>query len=302
MGLQTTEHRLLGRFATTVDRWPRTPAAVSSVAAIVLLGVLDFVTGPDLAFSVFYLLPLSVIGWMNYERRVLPALACLLAALTWMLADIASGARYSSALVPLWNTMTRLTIFSIVLMLLQNLRSAFSEQQELARTDSLTGIRNARALMDELDGEVRRNRRHPAPLSLVYVDVDDFKTINDTLGHRGGDDVLRRVARALEEHTREVDVVGRLGGDEFAIVMPSTDEAGAQKVLSTLPARLAQATNDLPCPVTLSTGCVTFLDAPAGVGEILHAADELMYEAKRGGKNAGRHRVVRKHPATARTS
>ena len=285
---------MLTRFAATVDRWPRSVARIGSIASIPILGLLDYASGPDVAFAALYLLPLSIIGWTSYDDALFARSATILAALTWLLADITSGAEYSHPIVPAWNTLTRLVTFLVVVSLLQSLRIAFAEQQQLARTDALTGISNSRAFLDEVTAELRRIRRHSAPLSLVYVDVDDFKSINDTAGHSVGDEVLKRVAAALDDHTREVDVVGRLGGDEFAILMPATDEAGAANVMRTLPQRLASAMTGLPFPVTMSTGCVTFIDPPAGVGEILHAADELMYEAKHGGKNAGRHRVVRR--------
>lgn len=301
MALETAEHRVLTRFAATVDRWPRPVSRVGSLLAIPLLGVVDWLSGTDLAFAVLYLLPLSVIGWTSDDRRSLPRIACVLAALTWLAADIQAGQTYSHPAVPIWNTSTRLVTFLVVVILLQSLKSAFAEQAQLARTDALTGIRNARAFMDEVTTETRRARRHGSPLSLVYVDVDDFKTINDTQGHSGGDEVLKRIARSLDRHTRDVDVVGRLGGDEFAILMPSTDEKGAAKVMGALPDRLQDAMSDLDFPVTLSTGCVTFLEPPAGVGEILQAADELMYEAKKSGKNAGRHRVIHKNVAPTST-
>ena len=294
MALETTEHRVLTRFANIVDRWPRNVARLGAILTIPVLGLLDYASGPDVAFAALYLVPLSIVGWTSDDNHSFGRSATVLAALTWLAADLASGAEYSHPLVPAWNTLTRLVTFLIVVSLLQSLRAAFAEQQQLARTDPLTGIRNARAFMDDLGAEVRRARRHLTPLSVVYVDVDDFKSINDTLGHSGGDDVLKRIAKALDTHTREVDIVGRIGGDEFSILMPATDDAGALKVMAKLPARLAEAMDDLSSPVTLSTGCVTFIDPPAGVGEILHAADELMYEAKHGGKNAGRHRVVRR--------
>ena len=262
------------------------------MTAIPLLGVIDYLSGPDFAFSVFYLLPLSVIGWVS-SQRLLPQVAGMLAAVTWLLADLYSGALYSHAAIPVWNTTTRLAIFLIVVMLLQNLRAAFAEQRTLARTDPLTGVSNSRAFMEHIGAELQRARRFRAPLSLIYVDVDDFKAVNDKHGHAAGDQVLRSVAKVLRESTRTVDTVGRLGGDEFAILMPSTDEAGASKVLSDLPHRLERGMKDFPFGVTLSTGCVSFIDPPAGVGAMLQAADELMYEAKKAGKNSGRHRVVR---------
>lgn len=291
MALDSAEHQLLARFSTTVERWPRSVALGLSVVSIPLLGALDYLSGPALAFSVFYLLPLSIIGWVS-SHRFLPQAAGLLAALTWSAADVYSGTDYSNPLVPIWNTTTRLVIFLVVVMLLQNLRSSFAEQRNLARTDALTKVANSRAFMEHMSAELDRAQRFRTPLSLIYVDVDDFKTVNDTHGHPAGDEVLKRVAKVLTQSTRTVDTVGRLGGDEFAILMPSTEEAGASKVLAVLPRRLESGMQGLPFPVTLSAGCVTFVDPPAGVGAMLQAADELMYEAKNAGKNKGCHRVV----------
>lgn len=290
--MDTAEHRLLARFAARVEGWDADRARLFSVLSIPALGLVDYLSGPEMAFSVFYLLPLSIIGWLSADSRFFPSLASVLAALTWIAADIAAGARYSSVLVPLWNTATRLAIFSIVVILLQNLRSAAAEQRQLAEVDALTGVANGRTFMSAIGSEIERVKRHPGPISVAYIDVDDFKTINDSQGHAGGDEVLRRLGAALDSNTRDIDVVGRLGGDEFGILLPLTDEAGARVVIENLRKRVAGAMQDLGFPVTLSLGCVTFLGTPAGTGEILHAADELMYEVKKGSKDAALHKVV----------
>ena len=291
MALDSAEHQLLARFASTVERWPQSVALTASFTAIPLLGAIDYLSGPALAFSVFYLLPLSIIGWVT-SHRLLPQGAAMLAAVTWLLADLYSGADYSHPVIPVWNTTTRLVIFLVVVMLLQNLRAAFAQQRDLAQTDALTKVANSRAFMDHMTYELRRAQRFRTPFSLIYVDVDDFKRVNDTHGHSAGDEVLTRVAKTLTESRRAVDTVGRLGGDEFAILMPSTGEEGAAKVLTTLPEQLHTSMQELSFKVTLSAGCVTFVDPPAGVGAMLQAADELMYEAKKAGKNTGRHRVL----------
>lgn len=293
MALDSAEHQLLARFASTVERWPRPAALAVAVFSIPLLGIVDYLSGPDVAFSIFYLLPLSIIGWISSDR-FLPTAAGMLAAITWSAADLYSGASYGNPLIPIWNTTTRLVIFLVVVILLQNLRASFAEQRDLARTDALTGVANSRSFMEHLGDELRRAQRFKTPLSLIYVDVDDFKRVNDTHGHSAGDEVLKRVAKTLTENMRAVDTVGRLGGDEFAILMPSTEEVGASNVLTVLPDRLESGMQDLSFPVTLSAGCVTFIDPPAGVGAMLQAVDEVMYEAKKAGKNTGRHRVSHK--------
>lgn len=281
-----SKHRLLDRFGEVVDRWPAPAARGLAVVSIALLGFVDYLSGPQIAFSVFYLLPLSVIGWTSERRRLLTLGACLLSAMVWLVADITAGAEYGAAWIPVWNTTTRFIVFAMVVTLVANLRESVAREKDVARTDHLTGVANTRSFMEALTAEVQRVQRHRAPMSLAYVDVDDFKRINDSVGHAGGDEVLKKVAGALSSSLRQVDLVGRLGGDEFAILLPATDGAGAGVVVASLRDRVANTLDDLTIGVTLSIGCMTFLNPPAGVGEVLHAADELMYESKRGGKDS----------------
>src|SRR2546428_3829832 len=98
-----------------------------------------------------------------------------------------------------------------------------AQLSRLVIQDQLTNVLNARAFSDRLSQELDRNRRYPRPLALLYMDLDDFKVINDTHGHQTGDAVLRLVADAMRSSGRQADAVGRLGGDEFAALMPETD-------------------------------------------------------------------------------
>jgi diguanylate cyclase (GGDEF)-like protein len=124
------------------------------------------------------------------------------------------------------------------------------------------------------------------------MDVDDFKLVNDRLGHSTGDRLLRTVAETLKEHSREVDVVARLGGDEFAVLMPETGERAARVAVARLRRRLLESSRAEGWPVTFSFGVVTWAAPPPSVDEMLRAADELMYAAKREGKDGVRHEVA----------
>src|SRR5260370_9102586 len=106
---------------------------------------------------------------------------------------------------------------------LRSLRRSQAERARLVIQDQLTNVLNARAFADGLSQELDRNRRYPRPLALLYMDLDNFKIINDTHGHQTGDAVLRLVADAMRSSVRHADVVGRLGGDEFAVLIPETD-------------------------------------------------------------------------------
>jgi diguanylate cyclase (GGDEF)-like protein len=120
---------------------------------------------------------------------------------------------------------------------------------------------------------------------LAYIDVDDFKKVNDTLGHAGGDAVLRSVGGYLAGAVRHEDVAARLGGDEFAVLLVETDDAGTRSFLERARAAVAKHLLREARPVTLSIGAVVFSVPPASVDELLSQADALMYRAKAAGKN-----------------
>jgi diguanylate cyclase (GGDEF)-like protein len=146
----------------------------------------------------------------------------------------------------------------------------------------LTGCRNRRFFDQIIGREVQRHRRYELPLSLVFVDVDRFKTINDTLGHDTGDRVLQRVAAFLTRNVREADYVFRWGGDEFLVLM-SCREPEAVRKAAELKAGFARSdAKGLPAGVGLSIGCTEVPEDANDIMALVKAADEKMYRDKRG--------------------
>jgi diguanylate cyclase (GGDEF)-like protein len=173
--------------------------------------------------------------------------------------------------------------------LIESIQAANQKLERLAVTDGLTGLNNHRAFRQRLEEEFERALRYAMPLSVVIVDLDDFKRINDTLGHLQGDEVLREVGRRCEKATRRTDFAARYGGEEFAILMPQTNLAGAMVQAERLRADIAEpGYAGLPpeYSVTASIGAAGMrpgvtLDPSALVGD----ADDALYRAKRLGKN-----------------
>jgi len=154
-----------------------------------------------------------------------------------------------------------------------------------ARTDTLTGLNNRRAFASAIDALLRITARENTNASMILIDIDDFKRINDDHGHAAGDAALQHLANLITRHLRQSDVCGRLGGDEFAVLLPSTDATAARDVAEKLCARVADSA--LP----LATGSIT-LSLSVGVADsekdadaLLRLADQAMYQAKRAGKN-----------------
>ena len=167
----------------------------------------------------------------------------------------------------------------------QKLQTALQNEAELARLDPLTRLANRRAFFELLEAERSRTVRYGRPLTLVYLDLDGFKQVNDSLGHAVGDELLKVVATTLRSSVRVSDTVARVGGDEFALLLPESGVGTAEVVLRKLQSRLLHAMQDRQWPVTFSMGAVTFLKIPLSSDEMLHSADRLMYEVKSHGKN-----------------
>ena len=163
------------------------------------------------------------------------------------------------------------------------LTQANARLTDIALTDGLTGLRNHRAFKERLASEVARSRNEGHPLSLILLDVDEFKAYNDRFGHPEGDEALKEVARALASVARSSDLVARHGGEEFAILLPETDERGARALAE----RLRAAVQQTPWPkrpVTASFGVATLREGD-DAERLVADADEALYRAKRAGRN-----------------
>ncbi len=158
---------------------------------------------------------------------------------------------------------------------------ANEEFRRLALTDALTGVANRRALYQLLNAEISRARRYRRPLILLYVDIDDFKLLNDQLGHSIGDHILREVAREMRESLRDCDVVARLGGDEFVLLFPETTVRDAEPILVRLQQRLDALANREGLRLEFSTGIVPLDSQTVTADEALRQGDDAMYAVKR---------------------
>ena len=265
--------------------------ALSATGMILCVGTADYVTRTELSLIIFYLAPIGFGTWFASARAGV-ALA-LMSAVVSTGADLLWAQQHPAAdpgagtLV--WNGLMLLgTALSLVLTL-SALHGRLEGMERVARTDALTGIPNRRAFFEAAELELERARRHGRPLTVAYVDLDDFKRVNDERGHAEGDALLVTVARTLRGATRSLDAVARLGGDEFGLLLPESDAATAQGVLDRLRAALLLAMAEHGTAVTgVSIGAAVFLAPPQNVDELTARADELMYTAKRTAKGSVR--------------
>lgn len=265
-------------------RWTASHRFWGGAIALVLVGLVaaaDAYWGRSIAFSFFYVGPIMLATWAGGRHTGM--LFATLAVVAYIGTDAITH-QGPATWVTFWNFGVRAATLVTIALLASTLRSSLEKERERARIDDTTGIPNARTLRERLDLECARKARKNRPLTLIYMDLDGFKAINDTYGHSVGDEVLRLVGNILTSSTRAVDMVGRLGGDEFAIVLPDTDEKGAEAVLRRL-RTIVDAEEPEYGPVSFSLGVATFHHAQLGVDEALAAADRLMYAAKHKGTN-----------------
>jgi diguanylate cyclase (GGDEF)-like protein len=188
---------------------------------------------------------------------------------------------FSHPAIPFINETFRLIVFLLLTWIIWKLKTVLNEQKALARTDSLTQAANRRAFQEIAIYELKKARRYGYPLSVLYLDLDHFKLMNDRYGHQSGDELLREVSRHIKTHIREIDVLARMGGDEFCVLLIDSPAKSAFWVADKLRLRIMQLMQNRNWPVAVSIGVATFLSLPGSVEEMIGLADKMMYLAKK---------------------
>lgn len=257
---------------------------------IVLIGWLDYSAGSEIAFSFLYLLPISFVTWYASLRGGYFVIAASLA--VWLVTTRLTGEYYHSEWTRYFDLGSRLAVNLLIAFLLNELKLALQLEREMSRRDPLTGIFNSREFRAQLGQELQRADRLSYPISLMYIDLDNFKQVNDTRGHSAGDEQLKRIAQVIGGIIRKTDLFARLGGDEFALFLPNVDRASVKYVVKKVEEAVSREMTALASPVTLSIGVVTFHSPPLSVDDLLNKADALMYRAKTMGKQRAMYFVV----------
>ncbi|MCA8945932.1 MAG: diguanylate cyclase [Planctomycetes bacterium] len=285
---------------------------VGALALVGLFGWLDHVTGTEVRSVLFYFLPIMLVAWTLRRRYVL--VVAVASALAWGTAEFLLH-DYHFTLASAWNEVSALSVFAVVGLSISSLRRERDElrrvnsrvqelldnEARIARTDMLTGLPNSREFLERLQPEIARCLREKKPMCLLYLDLDNFKRVNDRHGHVEGDKVLRRVADCLRESLRAADVPARLGGDEFAALLWQATAEGATAVADRVLQAVRKIAPDYPsCNFGASVGIAWYEMPPQDATEVVRRADEAMYDAKRAGK--GRTSVVRVSPNARSTA
>ncbi|MET3106614.1 diguanylate cyclase (GGDEF)-like protein [Oxalobacteraceae bacterium GrIS 2.11] len=271
---------------------PDSLAILLSYLTILAIFPIDVVTGSKISLNFIYVFPLTLVAL--HCSRNFAVLGALALSLTVQVLTLITFSEDS------WSS--RLFLFglifisdSILVLVARFARFNILEAKRLSTTDPLTRLSNRRALEEAISLETTRQKRYGGQFSLMLIDLDGFKAVNDTMGHLAGDKALVLLADILREHTRQSDLAFRIGGDEFVVLMPNTEVADCEKICTGLSKLIAEKMSAVSFPITASIGYTTIDRAPTIAVDILTIADKAMYEAKSAGKN----RIVRGYDQSA---
>ncbi len=262
----------------------------AGVVLVLVLWAIDYVTGSDFSFVVFYLVPVFLVTWFAGKQAGIAI--SLMSGIAWYVADVLTMPDDVHPAIPYLNLLTKLGFFLVVNLTVSSLRISLEREREMARTDYLTRVANSRYFAEIASREIKRAGRYQHPFTVAYLDIDDFKAVNDRWGHSTGDELLALVAATITNNIRATDSIARLGGDEFALLLPETGYDAASVVIQKVQLSLQAAMGRKGWPVTFSIGVVTFRTPPDSVDGMIKVADAFMYSVKHSGKNRIKHREI----------
>jgi diguanylate cyclase (GGDEF)-like protein len=263
--------------------------AVGGMLFVALIGLLDYGTGPSISFGIFYLIPVAACAWWGgFSHGILLSLA---GSVAWSMVDALENPLIPAS-AQVWNGLARFCTLVLTSSLVARLHAGIRREQLLARTDPLTGAANARTFYELAAAEAERSRRMARPLTLAYFDLDNFKQVNDRMGHAAGDAVLVHVVQTITSQLRSLDLLARLGGDEFGLLLPETGPEGAAALLTRIHELISNEMAAAGFPVTFSVGAITFHRPLLDVDQMVQRIDALMYRAKKTGKGRIEHQTV----------
>lgn len=251
--------------------------------------VIDLVTPRGVALGVVYL-GMIFVGLIIKQRAIVISFAVLATGLVFAGYFLSpSSSESATAFINLGLTLFIIWLAALMLIFHLSQERKYTEKlAEMANHDALTNVHNRHYFNQELEKEIAKSRRYKIDLSLLMIDIDHFKKVNDTYGHQVGDQVLKTLASICKQVLRDVDIVVRFGGEEFIVILPSTNISGALLTAERIRQAVEAETftyDDVNLKCTVSVGVTSYDNADWTDKDLIKAADIALYEAKQNGRN-----------------
>lgn len=268
-------------------------------AEVFLITLLNYkLTGTYYSVDALYCLPivqaahLSAIRALRRSDTKIPVVIGTLVAIAWTAAEY--WAAYPD--YPLGALLLNVFARSVTFTVIGRVVAKLWREREYARKDALTDLANRLEFFDRIEVEQSRSERSGLPYSVLFIDIDEFKKLNDQQGHHVGDDALKVVAKVLKDNSRQVDTIARFGGDEFVLLIPETDENSCVILIKRILAAAEQVFQSQNWQISLSIGHATETGKKRDIDAILREADKKMYSIKKAGRLAPKQDAPRTDP------
>ncbi len=260
-----------------------------TIVIVVLLTFSSSLVSEYIQIDFLYIFPVTIASWYGSKKNgiVIASLSTLSLIVNLTLREEFNSLTLFGYIIPYF------LAFAFLAVLVTNFRNVYQKESIAADTDALTNIANSRSFYAELESELERSSRYGHIFSLAYIDIDDFKQVNDTLGHSAGDKLLIEVAKSLQASLRGSDTIARLGGDEYACLLPETGQDSAKSAFIKVREHLQDKMQLNSWLVSFSIGLVTFETLPDNIKEAMSIADNLMYSVKKEKKDNISYKVWR---------
>jgi len=262
---------------------------IPAFCALALVVTADYLTSYKLSLSPFYVLVILTVSW--FCGPWWGALFACMSVFAQLQIRLSVIALFAEPLYFYISNGNKLFAYLVISFLASAVQRLYGRATAAARMDYLTGLINYLGFHERVSIELARHRRNGSIFGVAYIDCDNFKLVNDGLGHSEGDRVLQTVGHVLKSHSRETDIIARLGGDEFALMFPQTGEFEALQAINKFRQELSSAMTKHDWPITFSIGVGIFSCVPQNADRVIAFSDTLMYRVKASGKNKVMHCV-----------
>ena len=252
------------------------------VAEIVIITLVDYaIVGSYYSLDVLYCLPvlqaarLGAIHAMRKSDTLIPTYIAVFTGIVWSLAEAMIMPNFPMSAF-LLNAFSRSVTFTVIARIVTKLWI----EREYGLRDILTNLDNRAEFLKRFEIEQLRSVRSSKSYSVMFIDIDQFKDLNDKFGHSTGDEALKNVADVLRKNSRKIDILARVGGDEFALLLPETDQIGCDLIQQRIKIDADTEFQNQGWPISLSIGCVSETGGKRSIQKILHDADQIMYSIK----------------------